>query len=287
MSAKGKLRDAKRQLSTLVTVIRSPLQAVPGHYYSPLTTREDGQRAARWAAPGLDPIGLEIDKDGWTALAGELAAQWLDVELGPRYRPCAMFGVADAAIYSALLRKFKPKRVLEVGSGYSTAVALDAISRHELGTAVDCIEPHPERLQSLLGPTDSFTLHQVGVQDAPAELFSGLAAGDFLFVDSTHVVKSGSDVVWNTLRLLPSLPAGVFVHIHDIFWPMEYPESWLLGRRDWNEIYLIHAFLAGNRDWEIVLFNDWVWQNCVDLVGQHLPKAAGERPGGLWLRKIS
>jgi hypothetical protein len=283
---KDALREVKRQMFTLGSVIKNPLRAVPGHYYSPLATRKDGERASMWAATGGDPAGLNIDTIKWTALAADLAPHWSDVLLGPRYAPDVMFELADAAIYSAMLQRFEPAHVLEIGSGYSTAVALDTVDRLDLSTVLQCIEPNPERLHRLLLPNDQITLHRVGVQDAPAQIFTSLVSGDFLFIDSTHVVKAGSDVVWNTLRILPSVPAGVLVHIHDIFWPMEYPEKWLLTRRDWNEIYLIHAFLVGNKDWEILLFNDWVWQNCPELVAEHLPQAEGQRPGGLWLRHV-
>jgi hypothetical protein len=90
--------------------------------------------------------------------------------------------------------------------------------------------------------------------------FSELEAGDFLFIDSTHVVKAESDVVWLFLHVLPHLKPGVIVHVHDILWPFEYPEEWLRERRDWTEGYLVHAFLAGNAEWEILLFSSWLWQ---------------------------
>jgi len=97
------------------------------------------------------------------------------------------------------------------------------------------------------------------------------------------VVKAGSDVVWLFLHVLPMLAAGVVVHVHDVFWPFEYPAQWLRQRRDWTEAYLVHAFLAGNAGWEILFFPSWLWQCQPELVPQPL---AQERPGSIWLRKV-
>jgi predicted O-methyltransferase YrrM len=198
-----------------------------------------------------------------------------------------MYELADAAVYHAMLRKFRPSRIIEVGSGYSTAVALDTISTHGLETEVTCIEPYPERLRSLMRPSDEVQLREQIVQDVPLSTFDALQSGDFLFIDSTHVVKAGSDVVWTTLRVLPRLTRGVIVHVHDIFWPLEYKPNWLLGRRDWNEIYLLHAFLSGNSQWRVLFFNDHVWQAHPALVAENLPETAGQRPGGIWLQKVA
>ena len=106
--------------------------------------------------------------------------------------------------------------------------------------------------------------------------------GDVLFIDSTHVVKPGSDVVWLFLHVLPRLAPGVVVHVHDIFWPFEYPPEWLAERRDWTESYLLHAFLAGNREWEILLFSSWLWARHPELVPSRLDGV----PGNIWLRKL-
>jgi predicted O-methyltransferase YrrM len=260
--------------------------APPGHYYSPLTNHEDAARAARWAAMGESPAGVRFDREEAAQLARTLAPMWSELSTDRRYRRAAMYELADAAVYHSMLRHFRPSRVLEIGSGYSTAVALDTIELHDLDTVVACVEPNPERLNSLLNNKDDITLYRQLVQDVPLSTFDTLAAGDFLFIDSTHVVKAGSDVVWTTLHVLPRLAAGVIVHIHDIFWPMEYKDEWLQKRRDWSEIYLIHAFLSGNPDWRVLLFTDEVWHAQPELVRMHLPAAADQRPGGLWLERV-
>jgi len=271
----------------MVSALRNfPPLAPPGHYYSPLTNHDDGARAARWAEIDESPLGVRFDREESAELARDLAPMWSQLSLNRRYRGASMYDLADSAVYHSMLRRFRPGRVLEVGSGYSTAVALDTIEEHHLPTTVSCIEPNPQRLNSLLESADEVGLHPQFVQEVPLSMFEALSAGDFLFIDSTHVAKAGSDVVWTTLRVLPRLATGVIVHIHDIFWPMEYKDEWLRARRDWNEIYLIHAFLSGNPDWRIVLFNDEVWHSQPELVRTHLPAAVGQRPGGLWLQRV-
>jgi hypothetical protein len=120
------------------------------------------------------------------------------------------------------------------------------------------------------------------VQDVPLSRYEELAAGDILFIDSSHVAKAGSDVCWLLLCVLPRLASGVVVHLHDIFWPFEYPDAWLREHRDWTEDYLLNAFLSGNPGWEILWFSSWIWRCHPEVVPGHL---RAEDPGSIWLRK--
>ena len=153
------------------------------------------------------------------------------------------------------------------------------------GTRVTCIEPFPQRLFGLLRESDHerLSIHSKPVQDVPLDVYKQLSPGDILFIDSTHVVKAGSDVNWLFLYVLPQLPTGVVVHVHDIFWPFEYPGSWLAEHRDWTEDYLLRAFLIGNTGWEIMLFSSWLWRCHPELVPARL---AGQEPGSIWLRRV-
>jgi Methyltransferase domain len=276
------LRGA-RTARALRAVVSNPPYVAPGHYYSPHTAGADVARALTWSGTR----GVDLAEKAQLELAGQLAADLAAPLRGPRYRSGnSMFGAGDGAVYQAMLRHFRPGRVIEVGSGYSTAVALDAAdATAELADLqITCIEPYPDRLLGLLAPGDlgRVSLIRQQVQDVEVSAFKQLEPGDFLFIDSTHVVKAGSDVAWLFLHVLPRLPAGVIVHVHDIFWPFEYPREWLLERRDWTEAYLVHAFLAGNAEWEILLFSSWLWQCHPDLVPDRL---AAEGPGSLWLRR--
>jgi predicted O-methyltransferase YrrM len=278
--------DLARIARFVPAVIRNPPWTSPGHYYSPLTNDEDAERAVALSASGQPPLGVSINLEAMSILASELAPMWRDLDDNGRYSPNGMYGLADAAVYHSILRKYAPQRVIEVGSGYSTAVALDTIDAYNLPTKTSCIEPNPERLRSLLKAEDVVPLQHMRVQSVPLETFDALEAGDILFIDSTHVVKAGSDVVYTTQRVLPRLRKGVLVHVHDIFWPFEYPDNWLRARRDWSEIYILHAFLSGNSEWRVLFFNDLIWNTKKDIVQAHLPKSVGERPGSLWLEKI-
>jgi Methyltransferase domain len=275
-------RAALRAAATrraVAAAIRRPPWAQPGHFNSPLTGPADVERALSWTP---DLPGVDLGEEEQLQLARELAP---DLAAGSwqRYRPGnPLFGLSDAALYRAALRRFRPRRVIEVGSGYSTAALFDTAEQHGLEFEVTCIEPHPERLLSLLRPDDEVDLVRAPAQEVDPHAYASLQAGDLLFIDSTHVAKAGSDVVWLYLRVLPRLSPGVLVHVHDVFWPFEYPGEWLREGRDWNEDYLLHAFLCHNHAWEVVLFASWLWHHHLDLV----PPPVRE-PGGasLWMRR--
>jgi predicted O-methyltransferase YrrM len=230
---------------------------------------------------------VDLAEERQVSLARQLGPMLEEPFEGPRYstRPeNTMYLAADAAVYRAMLRHLRPSRVLEVGSGYSTAIALDTANSHLSGLKLRCVEPHPDRLLDLLERGDRVELDRCFIQDLPLEEYDTLRDGDVLFIDSTHVVKPGSDVIWLFLRVLPRLSPGVVVHVHDIFWPFEYPPEWLAEQRNWTESYLLHAFLAGNRSWEILLFSSWLWRHRTELVPKRLSAGA---PGSIWLRKVA
>ena len=268
-------------MRAVTAVVASPPYVRPGHFYSPLTSGEDIRRALAWQ----DVPGVELNESSQLAFAASIRSVLEAPEPGPRYRgPADMFGPADAAVYRAMLGYLQPSRVIEVGSGFSTAVALDEADANPslAGLQITCIEPYPERLLALLRSSDQVTLLRCPVQDVPLEDFEKLGAGDALFIDSSHVAKAGSDVTWLLLRVLPRLASGVAVHLHDIFWPFTYRPDWLAERRDWNEAYFLHAFLSGNVGWEILLYASWLWHQHPEMVPARI---ADEQPGSIWLRK--
>ena len=264
-------------------VIIRPPYVPPGHFYSPLTTRQDVDRALSWT----DAPGVNLAEETQCELVTRLLPTLAKPLPGPRYAAGnSMYGPADAAVYRGMLAELHPARVIEVGSGYSTAVALDEVGINPDLSALEitCVEPFPERLLGLIkdADRDRVSLIRQPVQDVDVTIYEKLAPQDILFIDSTHVVKPGSDVVWLLLHVLPRLSPGVVVHIHDVFWPFDYPTEWLRQGRDWTEAYLVHAFLAGNASWEIMLFSSWLWHCRPELIPVPL---AQERPGSLWLRK--
>ncbi|MGE0333607.1 MAG: class I SAM-dependent methyltransferase, partial [Ramlibacter sp.] len=200
------------------------------------------------------------------------------------------FGYADGSILHAMLREYRPKRLIEVGSGYSSACSIDTIDRYLKGQVdVTFVEPYPALLLELIGEDRArqCTIHPTKVQNTDVSLYASLEAGDFLFIDSTHVMKTGSDVCYELFNILPALKAGVYVHLHDVFWPFEYPESWVMGdNRSWNEIYGLQAFLMYNDAFRIEFFNDYFVRNHADVVHRDYPAMFGNSGGSIWLKKL-
>jgi predicted O-methyltransferase YrrM len=269
-----------QRLRSAAAVLRTPPYVTPGHFYSPVTSPADRARALSWddGAPGVD-----LREAGQEELARQLRPVLEEPLPGPRYQPRnPMFGPADAAVYRAMLRHLRPARVIEAGSGWSTAVALDELPGLP-GLEITCIEPYPQRLESVLRPGDPVTLHRQPAEDFPLRGYRALGPGDILFIDSTHVLKPGGDVAWLYLHVLPRLAPGVIVHVHDIFWPFTYPARWIRERRDWTEAYVLHALLSGSSHFGILLFSSWLWHCRPGLVPQHLQR---EEPGSVWLRRL-
>ena len=193
----------------------------------------------------------------------------------------------------------RPRRVIEIGSGWSTCVTLDTCERF-LDEPPDLllVEPYPERLLELVheGDIERFELERVQLQDVPLTRFGSLQPNDVLFVDSTHVTKVGSDVNHLLFEILPRLAPGVYVHIHDIQYPFEYNARWISDGRFWNEAYLVRAFLQYNATFEIALFVDYLRTQAQDHLRAHHPllmeggSVSGLEHGGagsLWLRRVS
>jgi predicted O-methyltransferase YrrM len=272
--------------------------AHPGHFYSPIPSRPDvvadAGRIFDASARSLPAIRLDEDAIRQRFLeVSQILADWsFPEDPAPPLRYFTgegnfAYGIGDGMMLHGMLRLLRPKRLIEVGSGFSSCVTLDTNERF-LDGSVDLtfVEPYPELLLRLTAESpDSIHLLESRLQDVPTSLFESLGAGDVLFVDSTHVAKVGSDVVDLFHRVLPSLASGVVVHIHDVFWPFEYPQEWVLEGRAWNELYLLRAFLEFNDEFEILLFNDWMARFERPLIESHLPRMLENTGGALWLRR--
>ena len=208
----------------------------------------------------------------------------------------SMFGVMDSCVYYTMIRHFSPELVLEIGSGFSTLVASRAASKNT-ATVIECVEPYPvDFFSKHLRDMEGIKLTVAPVQEVPLERFSSLKENDIFFIDSSHVVKSGSDLEYLLFKVIPTLSSGVIVHIHDIYLPYSYPRNNLENhRRFWNENYVIGAFLANNSTWEVLVSNCTLGTeaNLKALCGavsagnnslaeSLLPISGG---GSLWLRK--
>jgi hypothetical protein len=167
------------------------------------------------------------------------------------------FGWLDARILVAMLRHHAPARVIEVGSGFSTLIMSSVVAGHLWGrTHITAIEPFPRAFLAGLPHVD---LLQSKVQDVPLSTFDQLQPGDVLFIDSSHVAKTGSDVNYLFFEVIPRLKPGVLIHVHDIWLPLEYPQQWVLAEaRSWNEQYILRAMLSFSEAYCIELAGSYV-----------------------------
>jgi hypothetical protein len=189
-----------------------------------------------------------------------------------------------------MIRHHNPAQLVEVGCGYSTCVTLDVCDGLKLDTKLTMIDPYPEWMQRVVKPSDfsRFTFREECIQDTPMDLFTGLAANDILFIDTSHVSKTGSDVNHIFFEILPRLQPGVIVHFHDIWYPFEYPMDWLHKGMFWNEAFLLRSFLMFNTSFEILMFNDYASHRFADTIRTELPRFTEDHPGtSLWIRRKS
>jgi hypothetical protein len=237
-------------------------------YYDPLPdfrTITEEKTSARRINKAIDfdlPGQMELQKKLAAAYGAELAAlaTMPEAEGGFPFEN-DYFSFLDAAVYYALIRHLKPARVVEIGCGFSTRIADKALKANRAegrpGKLV-CIEPYPQpRLTEFKLEME---LVEKKVEDIPLEFFQELSANDILFIDSSHAVKFQSDVCREFLDILPVIQPGVWVHVHDIFFPTDYPACWVVDQRiAFNEQYLLEAFLAFNPCFKPTAALRWLW----------------------------
>ncbi len=269
-----------------------------GHYYSPLPDISEVQSRFPILCPGGTDLGPSIDLRPkiQRSLLTELASYYCDFHWPEQpskdfrfHLQQTVFCHGDAVILHAMLRHFAPKRIIEVGSGFSSALMLDVNARFLQGqTQFTFIEPFPERLLSLIHDNDleKCTVIDEKLQTVPLATFHQLQANDILFVDSSHVSKIGSDVNRIVFDILPILKPGVLVHFHDVLWPFEYPLQWIMEGKAWNEAYLLRAFLQYNSHFEIVLLNSYIGHVFESFMKKMMPLFLKNTGGSLWLRKL-
>jgi predicted O-methyltransferase YrrM len=209
------------------------------------------------------------------------------------------FEKVDAEILYCMIRHFQPARMIEIGSGLTTMLSAQAILKnHEENSSYHCeftsIEPSPVRLNPAALPPD-FRFIQERVQEVPLSTFSALGVNDILFIDSSHVCRTGSDVNYEILEILPRLNKGTLVHFHDIFLPWEYPQSWVVGNhRFLSEQYMLQAYLSSNRDFEIVWGSYYMLRKRPDALDRAFTTFRTDitppgtfLPGSFWIRRAT
>ena len=195
-----------------------------------------------------------------------------------------LFGGADALVAYCMIRHFQPRLIIEVGSGFSSLIAAEAIAKNK-NSALICIEPFPQDFLRQ-GFPGLRSLIEKRVEEIDLEFFSQLSCGDILFIDSSHTVKIRGDVNYLFLELLPRLKPGVIVHVHDIFFPFDYPRDWVMDElRFWSEQYLLQAFLSFNSEFEVLIANHYLAHYYLEDFKQTFPHSPSWSKGSFWMRR--
>lgn len=246
----------------------------PGHYYSPIVDKNEIPKSNFNRPTAVSSICLNM--------YGQLCL----LEAINHHRPefvrykagNDMFPYSDAHVLSFMMEHFKPDHVIEIGCGHSSACIIDSKK-----TVCDLlfVDPEPARFESLI---KDHGIVKDKVQRVPLRFFDHMKQNDILFIDSSHVSKTGSDVNHILFNILPRLNRGVIIHFHDIFYPFEYPEYWVkefYRGFGWNEAYLLKAFLSGNRDYKIIY-----WDSCMRHFFAERVLYDKEEGGSIWIQKL-
>lgn len=273
-----------------------------GHFYSPICDPEDllARRDEIWPANVPDCLGIDFDDASHLKVLDEWFPRFIgdydypehgpeDSELSFFYTQNSQFSWLDSRALFVLMRALAPRRMIEVGSGYSSLLMADINCRF-FDSAIDirCVEPYPREFLTRGVPGLREVIVE-RVQQVPLATFEALEANDILFIDSSHVAKTGSDVNYLFFEVLPRLKAGVVIHVHDIFLPADYIQSWAIDQnRSWNEQYLLRALLMHSTAFKTMFGCYYAWLRHPQRVRQALASPSGHAFGGgsYWLRRL-
>ena len=268
------------------------VHVMPVHFYNPIPDLSELSDEI-WSRPSELP-GIDMNDDEQLRLLREVFPQFREeyeaIPTAPTEDPAAfhlnngLFDGTDALVLYCMLRHFRPRRVIEIGSGYSTRLAAQA-ARVNGSTDLVSIDPYPGEVIRA-GFAGLGSLIPSRVEDVSLDLFTELEASDVLFIDSSHVVRIGGDVTYLFLEVLPRLRPGVVVHVHDIFLPSEYPRDWVTGElRFWTEQYLLQAFLAFNSAFRVVFANNYANTRYGTELRETFPNAPWWGGGSFWMQR--
>lgn len=262
---------------------------IPNHFYQPIPDVRNLKKSVFTKVSNLS--GIDMDEKTQLKFLIKFKKFKKEYDLLPHtgeeqdfrfhFNNLAFDGV-DALVYYCMIRIFAPKNIIEVGSGWSSKIAAKAALENG-NTALTCIEPFPQEFMKN-GYPGLTNLIANDVQKLPINYFSKLESGDILFIDSSHTVKTGGDVSYLFLEVLPKLKKGVLVHIHDIFFPFDYPKKWVIKEhRFWTEQYLLQAFLMFNNEFKVIYSNSYMGYKHIKDVKKTFPKSPFHKGGSIWL----
>jgi hypothetical protein len=269
------------------------VSVIPHHYYEPVVLASDLiiDPDTKRNLPGID-----LNAEGQLALISkfdyriELEAIPFDSkEVGAFCWRNPSFTMGDAEMFYNIIRYFKPRRIFEIGAGNSTLIARLAIAQNLRDDSSYscwhvCVEPYEQPWLE----AHEIEVRRERVERIPLDFLTQLDERDILFIDSSHVVRTQGDVVFELLQLVPAVKPGVLVHIHDIFTPRDYPKNWILYYRHmWGEQYLLEALLSFNKEFEVIAAVNWLAHEHKDKLLEACPILIKEPwiPSSFWIRR--
>jgi hypothetical protein len=263
---------------------------IADHYYEPFMGKSANYQTKKRNLPGID---FNIENQLLFLKNFNYQNELKEISLLPVSQlnysfSKGPFRSGDAEILYNIVRFLKPKKIIEIGCGHSSLLIQHAIANN-LKSEVNylchhiCIEPYEAGYLSKL----DVEFIKKPVEQIDFNLFESLEDGDILFIDSSHIIRPGGDVLFEYLEILPRLKKGVYVHIHDIFSPNNYLKEWLEdGVNFWNEQYLLEAFLSCNDSFKVVCSVNLLKNNYYGNLKEVCPMLSEERePGSFWIQK--
>jgi len=260
------------------------------HYYEPLVNPKKHLKKSLRIKRQLIGIDFNIELQKSIINQFHYNEELLEFPIIPTFKN-GSFEAGDAEYLYNIIRFFKPKKIIEIGSGSSTRMIINGISGNKVKNVdydcnLKCIEPYEYHWIENL-PVE---IIKKKVEDIKIEFFQTLNKNDILFIDSSHVIRPQGDVLQEIQQILPNLNPGVIIHFHDIFSPRDYPDEWIfLDHRLWNEQYILEAYLTFNNEFEIIGSLNYLKHEYWDLISSKCPilKANdNSEPGSFWFRKV-
>jgi predicted O-methyltransferase YrrM len=251
---------AKHSLNTLfVAGQRFGVDILPRHFYSGIPDIRELRKNESWRVPhsmfGIEGANIDPQLDFVRDCVSDSIARVLRnenvYEQACRKNGAVGYGPIEAQFLFCFAAHHRPRRIIQIGAGASTALMLHAFETVGHTAEIVCIDPYPTAFLKSAAGQQHITLIEKPCQAVELSLYEGLGDGDFLFIDSTHTVKPGSEVNLLILEVLQRLHRGCHVHFHDIYFPYDYSPSTLNSIFFWNETALLLAFLTGNSRYAI------------------------------------
>jgi Methyltransferase domain len=271
---------------------RHGFHVTPVHFYQPIPDTQSLPQTL-WDRPselvGIDmndSVQLDLLQNRFPKFRSEYE-RFLTRPTGDSgrfYLNNGLFDGTDALVAYCMIRDFQPQLTIEVGSGFSSLILGEAAVKNK-NSALICVEPFPRDFLRR-GFPGLRSLIEKKVEDIDLEFFSQLGSGDILFIDSSHTVKIGGDVNYLFLEVLPRLKPGVIVHVHDIFFPFDYPRDWVMDEfLFWTEQYLLQAFLSFNSQFEVLMGNSYIAHHYMEDLKATFTNSPWWGGGSFWMRR--